>query len=365
MTSNPDRTHTQRARRRRFGWLSVALFALATMLLPLSGYVYVAVQPAVAATAGQDWRDTNPRAETWRDVRRGDRGYTAASGPYTTTTLIQNGGQNWRQWRNGPIATYGAGLLAAIVVLLAGFLAIRGPVKLKGGFTNQVIPRWSGAARALHWYVATLFIVLALTGLSMLFGRAVLIPWLGLQGFAAYAQFAIGVHNYVGPAFVVGIVVMVLWWLKDNIPKAHDWEWFKQGGGIFKRGAHPPADHNNAGEKIFTYWIMATVGLAVCVTGLILDFPNFGQSRETMQLANIIHAVTAVVWMFFILGHIYLATIGQPGTFESMWRGYVDVNWAKQHSNLWYERNKDKVMTRPTGPQPSGSGVTTDRPASG
>ena len=41
----------------------------------------------------------------------------------------------------------------------------------------------------------------------------------------------------------------------------------------------------NGGEKVW-FWIIATFGVAVCVTGLILDFPNFEQTREIPPLAE-------------------------------------------------------------------------------
>lgn len=351
-----------RGRWRSLAW-GVAALLVTAAALPLSGYLYVTVQPAAAQSdqAG-GWQGDNPRANTWRAVRQGSEGYTSASGPYTTNTLVQNGGQNWRQVRNGPVATYGAAALATVVVLIIGFFLVRGPIRLEGGKSGKVIRRWSSAEQVLHWYIATLFILLALTGLSMLFGRAVLIPVLGPAGFAAFAQLGMTVHNYLGPAFVVGVLVAIPLWMRHNLPEAHDWQWIKQAGGLFhKTGPHPVAGRNNAGEKYLTYWMLATVGLVVCGSGLVLDFPNFGQSRETMQLASTVHAIGSLLWMFFVIGHIYLAIV-QEGTVESMTRGYVDVNWAKQHTSDWFEQNKDKAIDRP-GAAGASAGVPREQPS--
>jgi formate dehydrogenase subunit gamma len=353
--SNPS---AHRPARRRIFWWGLTAFLALILALPLTGYLYVELlQPAYAQQTGAE---VNPRADYWRQARTGNQGYTAASGPYTTSELIQNGGQIWRQARNGPVTTYGAGILAVAVVVLVGFFALRRNIRIEEGFSNRVIPRWSVAARVLHWYVAILFILLALTGLSLMYGRAVLIPWLGLEGFAAYAQLAMTTHNYLGPAFIVGLLVMIVWWIKDNLPRAYDWEWLKMGGGLFKRGAHAPAGRNNAGEKIL-FWILATVGLAVAITGLILDFPNFAQTRETMQIANVLHAAGATIWTAVILGHIYLGTIGQEGTWESMAHGHVDVNWARQHANVWYDEQKDNAIPRPETPA---GGTAHEQPSS-
>ncbi len=328
---------TTTSKRRHFKsmlWGTVFIL-LSAMILPLTGYLYVEV--VSAQSAGQD----NPRANYWRAVREGNSGYTAASGPYTTNTLVANGGQNWRQVRNGPVASYGAGLLIFTLGVLAIFYLIRGSMKIEGGRSGRTVERWSAFERALHWYTAILFIVLAVTGLSMLFGRAVLIPVLGLSGFSAWATLSINLHNYLGPAFSIGVVVMILLWIKNNIWASYDFEWVKQAGGMFSKHKHPPAGKANAGEKIFVFWLgLVVCGLAVIITGFILDFPNYGQTRETMQLSQSVHAIASVVWIAFMLGHAYLGSIGIEGAFEGMTSGNVDANWARQHHSVWYEQVK-------------------------
>ena len=67
------------------------------------------------------------------------------------------------------------------------------------------------------------------------------------------------------------------------------------------------------------------------ITGLVLDFPNFDQMRAVMILANVIHAIAAVLVVAASLGHIYMGTIGVEGAYGSMRNGYVDETWAKEH----------------------------------
>ena len=331
-THNPSSVRTRR--RRTLLW-SLALILSGAMLLPLGGYLYVAFKPAYAQSSAGEQQQTNPRANYWRAVRDGSRGYTSASGPYTTNVLIQNGGQNWREVRNGPISTYTPWILAVSVLGIGLLYFIRGPSRLEHRPSGATVERWSLPERVMHWYTATLFILMAITGLSLLFGRAIIIPWLGLEGFGAYAAFAVALHNYLGPFFIVGVLLELISWFRYNIPNQTDVEWFKQGGGILKR-THPSAGRMNGGEKAW-YWIIATFGVAVCISGLVLDFPNFGQSREAMQLANVIHAVSAMIWLAVALGHMYIGTLGTEGALEGMTTGYVSVEWAKQHHNLWYE----------------------------
>jgi len=329
--------NTRKSRHTRIMLWSLALILCGSLVLPLTGYVYVGL---MGTTHAQSQQENNPRATFWSGARRSQEGYVASQGPYTTNTLIQNGGQNWRQVRNGPIASYGAGLLGIAVLILLVFYAVRGSMKLEEERSGKTLPRWSVFERTVHWLVAILFIILAITGLSMLYGRAVLIPWMGPEGFAAWATASITLHNWLGPLFVIGLVAMILMWFVNNLPKSYDWEWFKQGGGVIK-GKHPPAGKANAGEKLFVFWIgVILCGIIVSATGLVLDFPIWGQSREDMQLAQVLHSSFALIWTAIVLGHIYLGTVGTEGAFEGMVNGRVSVEWAKQHHDQWYEEVK-------------------------
>lgn len=333
------------ARRKR---LTVGMFAViltGVVVLPLASYLYTAVAPAQAAAEKQ----TNPRANYWRTVRRGNEGYSAVTGVRLdgktingeTNVLVQNGGQNWRQVRNGPVANVMPWILAFTVAALLGVFLYRGQLKLEKQPSGKTVARYNIAERVLHWYTAVLFIILAITGLSLLFGRAVLIPVLGYPGFSAWANFSITLHNYLGPFFIVGAALMIIIWIKDNIPSGVDLEWFKEGvGGLLAKGKHPPAERFNAGEKIFVFWIgLIVLGITTSVTGLyLLGWIGSGM-RETMQLTNVIHGIAAVLWTCIVIGHIYLGVVTQ-GAIQGMWKGEVSEEWAKQHHDLWFKEAK-------------------------
>lgn len=337
-----ERRHRLLRRRRSIVWSFVALLVLA-IALPFTGYLAVetgAVAPAVAQTEqGRQFsedRATNPRSDTWRHVRRDGEGTTTASGPYVVNNLISNIGQNWRQIRNGPIKTYGAIIMGLSLLAIGAFYLMRGRIPIEGGRSGYVVPRWSAFDRTVHWCVAGSFVLLAATGLALLFGRHVLMPIFGDAGFAAFAQASMYVHNFLGPLFGVLLVVMIIRWFKPNIPAKHDLQWFKEGGGIVG-DKHPPAGEANGGEKVW-FWIgVVLFGVTVTVTGFILDFPNFGQSRDVMAWAHVLHASVALVWIALFFGHAYIGTLGTEGALEGMTTGKVDVAWAKQHHDLWYE----------------------------
>jgi formate dehydrogenase subunit gamma len=338
--------------RRAVIW-SLLIILAGTLIAPLGGYVYVA---AVSAQTGSETQ-ANPRANFWRAVREGDKGYTAVKGQ-ETNVLIQNGGENWRQVRNGPLANYGGWLLAAILFGIAAFHVIFGRARLAEPRSGNRVLRWTAFDRTLHWFVAILFILLAITGLSILYGRAVVMPVMGKEGFAAYAEFAKNVHNYLGPFFVAGLAVMLLVWIKEHAFTKVDWEWVKQGGGYFGK-AHPHAGKVNGGEKVW-FWLLFVLGIVLSASGLVLNFPNFGFDRETMQISNILHIISGVFLVGVSLGHIYIGTLGNEASFEGMLTGYVDEVWAKQHHDLWLE----DVKKGTAGPaQPDRTGVGQTRPA--
>ena len=162
---------------------------------------------------------------------------------------------------------------------------------------------------------------------------------MGAKGFAAWAELAIWLHNNLGPVFAGFVVVMIAMWIRHNIPTAADFRWFSKGGGLVGKG-HPDAGFLNGGEKVW-FWFICTAGLAVVASGLVLDFPNWGFSRDEMQLANLIHGVGSIAWIAFWFGHAYIGTVGTEGALEGMTTGYVDEAWAKQHHNLWVAELKE------------------------
>jgi formate dehydrogenase subunit gamma len=316
----------KKRRRIKVTCLALLLSWIAVLWLPnLSGSLI----PASSADAAEI---VNPIAAYWRQVREGQSGYTAVSGQ-ETGVLIQGSGENWRRLRNGPVATLGAWLLAATVLAIGTFFMYRGRVRLTHPRTGDLVNRWSGFERTLHWYTAILFLLLAFTGLSLLYGRAALIPLLGHQAFADYAESAKLIHNFAGPLFIAGLLLMIVHWFKDNLPNRLDLEWFKAFGGLVG-DRHPSADRMNGGEKAW-FWLLTFAGIGICISGLLLDFPNLGTERLILQISHLVHTGLGVLLMVGSLGHIYIGTIGTEGAFEGMIKGKVDTSWAEQHHDLW------------------------------
>jgi formate dehydrogenase subunit gamma len=291
--------------------------------------------PLKGSTAVPGWN--NPPA-SW-GVASERRQYASVPG-VDTNQLIQSAGREWRAFRNGPITQYGGWLLVLVLALIMLFYLIKGPIKLHGRPTGRLIERFNAVERTAHWTTAISFVALALSGIVILWGKHIVLPWLGYTGFSWLTILAKNLHNFVGPLFVFSIIVMFLLFVKDNLFRSYDMTWIKRFGGMFSKGAEVPSGRFNAGEKAIFWGMLTLLGSIVAVTGLILDFPNWNQGREIMQQANVVHAIAAVLFIAASFGHIYLGTIGMQGAYRAMRDGYVDEEWAREHHALWYEEVK-------------------------
>jgi len=258
--------------------------------------------------------------------------------------LEQPAGREWRHFHEVTLRWIGGIAVLGMLGLIVLFYLARGMVRLESGRSGRKIVRFNGFERFVHWMTASCFIILALSGLNITFGRPLLLPLLGPETFTTWSELAKYAHNFLSFPFTIGVVLIFLMWVGGNIPNHIDAEWIKRGGGILGND-HPPAERFNAGQKMI-YWIVVIGGGASAVTGYLLLFPFYVTGIEGMQIAQVIHAVVSVLFIAAMLGHIYIGTIGMEGAFEAMGEGSVDVNWAKQHHRIWLE---EEVSRSPKG----------------
>jgi len=327
-------------------WLACLLAVV--LIVPLIPYTF--------ADKGASGNVPNPGAELWREVRQREGptvGTTQVQG-VDTGVLINVRGEEWRQFRMQTLVPVSGMVLGAAVGLVALFYLVRGTIRVPGGRSGQRIARFTEYDRILHWSTVFLFYFLGITGLVLLYGRFVLIPLLGPEGFAVTASACKEGHNLFGPLFFVVLVLLFLEFVRSNVPKWVDVKWLLKGGGLF--GGHVSAGYFNGGEKIW-FWLVSLFGLAISITGFILVFQNFDQGRQIMELSHVVHASLAVLLIAGSFGHAYIGTLGMEGSLESMTTGSVDANWAKAHHDLWMEERKakgldDDVVSQPQGETP-------------
>ena len=252
------------------------------------------------------------------------------------SVLIQPAGRKWDYFHEVLLHWGGAIVIVGTIALLSLAYLIMGRIRISAGRSGVKIMRFKPFERFSHWLTAVSFVILGLTGLNVTFGKIVLLPFVGPEAFSDISQAAKYVHNFTSFAFVAGLVLIISIFFKDNLPEKVDVDWVKQGGGFIKN-KHAPASRFNLGEK-GVYWLSLLAGIAVSVSGFVLLFPFYGTNIADMQIAQVIHAVVAVMFVALILAHIYIGTLGMEGAFEAMGSGKVDVNWAKEHHDLWLAR---------------------------
>ncbi|HEY7244691.1 MAG TPA: formate dehydrogenase subunit gamma [Xanthobacteraceae bacterium] len=260
-------------------------------------------------------------------------------------TIEQPAGRDWRRFHEVTLRWVGAISILGMLAILIVFYLGRGMVRIEQGRSGRVLVRFSAFERLLHWMTATCFIILAVSGLNITFGKPLLLPLIGPEAFATWSQWAKYAHNYLSFPFTLGVVIIFLTWLPWNMPSKLDVQWLREGGGIIGH-RHPPADRFNAGQKMI-YWLQVLAGGALAVTGYLLLFPFYGTNIADMQVAEIVHGITAVLFIAIMIGHIYIGTIGMEGAFEGMWDGTVDVNWAKEHHSIWLKKEASRASASP------------------
>lgn len=309
-------------------------------------------EPGYATQTNAERAKVQPgnNAPMWRAVGSGVTGYSSLprSQAPEAGNLIQpfvqypgsaltTAGEAWRQVRNNWILPYGGALLLIVLGAVALFYWRKGTLQLHGAETGRKIERFTAFERSAHWANAIAFSILAISGIVMAFGKFFLLPIIGSTLFGWLTYLLKNLHNFAGPVFAVSLVIVIVTFIKDNLPRKEDLTWLLKGGGLLS--AHEVPSHRfNAGEKVLFWGGVFVLGLIVVGSGLVLDklVPGLEYLRGEMQIAHMIHAVAAVLMMAMFIGHIYMGTIGMAGAYEAMKTGYVDETWAKEHHELWY-----------------------------
>jgi formate dehydrogenase subunit gamma len=250
-----------------------------------------------------------------------------------------NAGEAWRQVRNQWIIPYGGSLLLIVALGLALFYWRKGPLGGEHPDTGRVVERFTPFERAAHWTNAIAFVVLAVSGVVMAFGKFFLLPVLGSTLFGGLTYALKNAHNFAGPLFAVSLVIVFVTFVKDNLPSKVDLVWLAKGGGLLFGHEQMPSGRFNAAEKIIFWAGVFVLGVVVVASGLVLDklVPGLAYLRGDMQIAHLVHACAAVLMLAMFLGHIYLGTVGTKGAYQGMRTGYVDESWAREHHGLWLD----------------------------
>lgn len=266
-------------------------------------------------------------------------------------TLQQPQGRDYQSFHEGMLPWIGTIAIIGMLLLIALFFFIRGRVRTQAGESGIRILRFNALERLAHWTTATAFIILALTGLNFIFGKRMLMPLMGPESFSTWSIWAKYMHDFVSWAFMLGVLVMLVLWIWDNLPDRYDANWLKTGGGLLDKTnrTHPPAARFNTGQK-FIFWSVVLGGIALSVSGIFLLFPFSYADVNGMQAAQYVHATVGILMVAVIIAHIYIGTLGMEGAYDAMGTGTVDLNWAKEHHSAWVEKEQAKTANRTPPP---------------
>ena len=311
--------------------------------------LFVLAHPAAAQLSFKPTAESVHEDQLLNALKEGDKITGRISIPDAmAASLIQPAGRDWRDFHRSKLPIIGGIAIIGMLAVLAIFLMVRGRIRVHGGFSGAKILRFASFERFTHWVTASCFVVLALSGLNISFGRILILPLFGPEAFATMSGYAKLAHDYLAFPFMLGLVIMFLIWIKDNIPGKLDLLWIRQGGGILANGQHPPARRFNAGQKGI-FWIVIIGGTLMSVSGWYLLFPYLPANVTALQFWTVIHAVIAMLFIAAMLAHIYIGSVGMEGAFDAMGTGEVDLNWAREHHSLWVEEEQAK------GKAPSGT----------
>ncbi len=218
----------------------------------------------------------------------------------------------------------------AVVVIVATLAAVAvhyllaGPKHPELAKQKRDVRRFSLWEKLIHVVTLISFVTLAVTGFAAtLYFKQQLTGWWR------------AVHLIAAPFFTAGLAAMALSWPNDCKFKDFDWQWAKMFGGYLGEKEYVPAGRFNAGQKAF-FWAVALFGLLASLSGIARVYPF--STEIVQQTIYQIHRYTSLLLLVFVIAHIYLGTIANPGTFRVILSGYVSWDWAKIHHPIWWKK---------------------------
>src|SRR4029450_5359492 len=152
----------------------------------------VAVASPVAAQQRNPDSSVNPTASSVKEDQLFQE-FNRISGRCTlpdqkACTIEQPAGRDWRHFHEVTLRWIGGGGILGVLAGLIIFYLWRGMVRIESGRSGRTIVRFGAFERFAHWMTATCFIILAISGLNITFGRPLLLPVIGFEAFSQWAH---------------------------------------------------------------------------------------------------------------------------------------------------------------------------------
>jgi formate dehydrogenase subunit gamma len=214
----------------------------------------------------------------------------------------------------------------------AGDAAVARAREREDVLVGDEIVRHRLASRLIHWAVAVTFFGALITGMPI---------WTPIFGWMAVFVGGLHVcrwlHPWLGIAFTVTSIIMFVHWFSAMKMNREERKWI--GPKMFQYLRFEPADDSNVGkynggQKLF-FWAAELGMIGLLLSGIVMWFPmSFGETVR--EISYVLHDLTFILFFVAIVGHIYLGTAAEPGTFGAMVRGTVTKSWARLHHPRWF-----------------------------
>ncbi len=202
---------------------------------------------------------------------------------------------------------------------------------------NGLIQATSAYERKVHWTLAISCLVLCVSGMAMMFQSLNFIAS-AMGGMVATKY----IHNFTGIVFTVALVMSIkMWWHEaGSFSMPEDFEWMKVAGGYLWDAKVPEVGKYNPGQKMF-FLVVALFGAVIVITGFIMWFPLMFPTW-LVRWMFVLHVLGFTVIFPFFFVHLYLGTIGSPGSLQAMTSGWVTRPWVKKHHPKWLKEMEEK-----------------------
>lgn len=205
--------------------------------------------------------------------------------------------------------------------------------------------------RVIHWFLAITCLILCITGLGMMFQS---FNFIGvMMGGLKSLKY---VHNFTGILFAVALVFAVKMWWKEagvfSMPEDLDWI-MCAGGYLWHVDNVPKVGKYNPGQKAF-FLAVAFFGAIMVATGIFMWFPVLGSGLT--RLLFMLHALGFVVIFAFFFVHLYLGTVGSPGSAPAMLHGWVTRAWLEKQHAKWLHEMEEHGTLEVYGKEKQGGG---------
>ena len=205
----------------------------------------------------------------------------------------------------------------------------------------QEVERFKLRARFLHWTIAAIVLLLAITGVFFF------VPGWGLAAAGGYSGL---IHRIFAVALVgVGLTYAVAFprsawsFIKESFSYGRDdIGWARAALGYYFGGDEskmPPQGHINAGQKLWCLCIIVC-GLLLVITGAIMWFFKPNVPPAVFQWSVFVHDLAFIGGTCFFFVHFILGALHprMSESLRSMWLGKISVKYAKSHYGKWYDK---------------------------